>query len=1202
MNNGWPRRPESINKDTNNHTLFSQWYTNNIDTEIIKLDIPFKIRHSLDKLKSDLILIISNPLPNISYLDLILDDSHTNFLKELFEKDIIPNTITHLSVFGITLSQDIQKPSSITHLTIEQVNDYNNIPSTVQQTSLYRVTDENIESPIPLSTKNVLWLSNLPIQPKKIPIGVKRLYLKFDFNHQISKNCIPDTVDYIKLNAFSGPLSDIKFPSNLKTLILKSQFIQYIPDELPKTITHLDITLDPADLFHWLYENGSLPHTITHLKIRVTGQLQLKLIVPSSLLFLDIDSQFHKYITIMDQKDYYQHPETSCMISPTTIQLYQAKPLLLNLTNLSIKYGKKKDYDPKFNFSICPPTLTILKCPDQRFIPYGNMFTYIEYSIEPCIHKIVFKNSDKPISAANLPIQFNVKTTVFTPNIIDKVEELHIEAIEEVLYQYYEPEVPSKPNLNIDVKKLYLSFSAVLPGYVPSSVTNLDLDAFPKIYPGSIPDGVKVLTSRYGLEFDKPDLIPPSVQIFNCCQLNYQFIPPTVKEININLSNENLKYLIQTKKENTSFIKKIKSDIVNVSNGSFFKIWRNNYLKKLIFESKYPSYFIPTNADQVLKAQNRFRNITLGFTDINRFTMEMFPNHCLNIIGVEINFPYSTDLLLSILPRAITRLKINYVKNMKLPSWITHLELVQQQDFWLSHNQLKSTDIPSSVTHLCLWKFKKILQNMIPSTIKYLETDCTKFGKNSIPSGEISVKFKNICTNSYEFELGSKTVISKPTNQLVPHIFVWDKNQPLTQGIVPNNTRKLIFGDKFNQPIFENSIPTSVTEIIFGEDFDQPISSIYLAPSLTCISFGRGSTYLSFETLPSSVRYLYFYYHIGQRMDTIPQTIDHVCLYNTPSDFSPPPHIKHIQVKMILNNCITKETTTLSLSPSVSSIQIDGSFVLKDKIESIEQEISQFGQHVQINLLPGCFNSFLKPGSLISNIKSIEFDSSYNIPILPGSLPDSVTRVCFGSSFNQPFSPPPFLKILDLGLSFNQPIKLPNSLEQLCISKKFNQPFYIGFFPHNLKIIRFFCHIDKPFERFVFPDSIQEIHIYSSKNDIFPTIDSLATNLKILTCHYFYGLFDSLPCSIQELIITEPYLKANQISARDIPDSLSLTKLTIAENQPIVDLQYLPNSIKHLKLGKHHFKEKIPDTIETLEFSNENKFGFNYHFSKKQNK
>ena len=44
-------------------------------------------------------------------------------------------------------------------------------------------------------------------------------------------------------------------------------------------------------------------------------------------------------------------------------------------------------------------------------------------------------------------------------------------------------------------------------------------------------------------------------------------------------------------------------------------------------------------------------------------------------------------------------------------------------------------------------------------------------------------------------------------------VFIWEFNQPLTTGSIPDSVHTLTFGDNFNQPLTAGSIPDSIINI-----------------------------------------------------------------------------------------------------------------------------------------------------------------------------------------------------------------------------------------------------------------------------------------------------------------------------------------------------------------------------------------------------
>ncbi|KAF2068465.1 hypothetical protein CYY_010207, partial [Polysphondylium violaceum] len=170
-------------------------------------------------------------------------------------------------------------------------------------------------------------LSNIPIpNPIRgiIPKGVIGVhYQRIENNFPIRR--IPESVIYIKFDEFNKPLSEIKFPSNLKFLSLGrfSQFI-YRNIDIPPSVTHLEIvqhgnTIDnhmDHYAYHWLFCKGTLPRNVTHLKIidpPMTQTISTPILIPSSVKYLDFNNNnnigYYNF-QIIDQSEYYKESIT----------------------------------------------------------------------------------------------------------------------------------------------------------------------------------------------------------------------------------------------------------------------------------------------------------------------------------------------------------------------------------------------------------------------------------------------------------------------------------------------------------------------------------------------------------------------------------------------------------------------------------------------------------------------------------------------------------------------------------------------------------------------------------------------------------------------------------------------------------------------------------------------------------------------------
>jgi len=1114
---------------------------------------------------------------------------------------------------------------------------------------VFRVFDDDIEQPIPSTTKHLIWYSSQPIKPYQIPNGVKIITFGYSFNQSIQENCIPSSVEYIKFTGLNRSLSDIKFPSNLKRLYLGGQFNQFVYgiEELPNTLTHLQVYVHVNDRYHWINTIGNIPSHITHLKIISTcvdgdhDEINFLFILPSTIKYVDIANSTFPYVHMMDQQEYYKQPlvypikstyTTLKHIEITTDVLFHENyQLPSSLTSLYINNtDKESDEDIEsisFNESIIPPSVQILKCPNQLYVPLCNNFTYIEYSIQPHIKQIIFKSiNGKPISSSNIPTAFDIGTTEFIPPVVDKIDKLFIkESKQEVSNQLKKQKLePSYKLIHLDIRKLILDIGSIPVGYIPSSVEKL------KIYPnnslsvGSIPNGVKVLTllDANHLNLQDNNMIPPSVEILKCySEIDSYLIPSTIKVLKLQLNDSNLSIVsnnpIKSKHDQPEITPcNTYTHPTITSKSLFLQIWRNHFLKNMIFNFNYPTIFCPENVDQVIQAQQRFNNITLIFNYLKDLKKEMFPNNCKNIEGVILNLSPDEEeeiqfQLESILPHQIKRLKLNLdetdqdeaYEDLIIPNWITHLQL---------NKESIDISIPESVTHLSLFGFERIERDMIPSTVKHLVLDHVGLDQDSIPASVTSIYFTKFrmetidslptTVQRIEYTIASYHAydkieylssrlhdyeVKKPQQPIksTTKTLIWEHNQVIQEGDIPNSVTKIIFGHDFNQIILPNTIPHSVSEIYFGERFKQSFDNVCLPPSVTSISLWHYNS-SNYESLSPTIKYINFTNYYGGFNDlNLPSTVSHV---SVKMFVDVPSHIKHLK----FSNADIDQYFTLT--PSTHSIQIENGILFREddtksttkqnNSTTTDLQCKPLGKDIQVHLKSSNFNQFIQPRSLISNIKSIDFGCDFNQILLKDSIPDSVTKLVMNNLFRQPLSLPRYLKVLELGYHFNQPITLPDTLEHITIGSLFTQPITVGFFPKNIRIIHLNNEFDEELEVGVFPDSVEEIH-FDSFYDFEFEQGTLPSNLKVLSASYYENMFEFIPKSIQVLnLVTYSlgYTNDFSFSAKLLPQSL--TKLTLSFDHPIHDLQYLPPSIKYLKLGRY-FKGRIPKTVESLQLS-----------------
>ena len=87
-------------------------------------------------------------------------------------------------------------------------------------------------------------------------------------------------------------------------------------------------------------------------------------------------------------------------------------------------------------------------------------------------------------------------------------------------------------------------------------------------------------------------------------------------------------------------------------------------------------------------------------------------------------------------------------------------------------------------------------------------------------------------------------------------IFIWESNQSLIAGSIPDSVHTLRFGDNFNQPLTAGTIPDSVHTLTFGHNFDQPLTAGSIPDSVHTLTFGFYFNQPSFGTagsIPDSI-------------------------------------------------------------------------------------------------------------------------------------------------------------------------------------------------------------------------------------------------------------------------------------------------------------------------------------------------------------
>ncbi|KAM9963750.1 hypothetical protein ACTFIW_007001 [Dictyostelium discoideum] len=491
----------------------------------------------------------------------------------------------------------------------------------------------------------------------------------------------------------------------------------------------------------------------------------------------------------------------------------------------------------------------------------------------------------------------------------------------------------------------------------------------------------------------------------------------------------------------------------------FFKVWRNIYLKKIIFHH--------------LKLYNYINNYLNDFYSIDsifEFRRNFQPKGYLNSLVLNISdilngngiYDDHSELFDGILfdqflPKDITTLTIKYTRDTislgldepriqlelpPLPDQITKLNIfTMQMEYYQNIDNTKPLDISEwplkpnylmGKVNLRKLNFKKIPNidyNKINPPL-YISNSFNKIATISIgqiPMGIIDLRLPDNFNGNLESGCIPSTVLklkfgraydkplNKSTNLPIGLIeLTYHANHSIPLNCLPETLEILKLGENYNSPIIIGSLPKSLKSLKFGKSFNQPLKQIGCFPLN--------------ENLNTLI--------LGKNWDNI------------------------------VSNGVLPSSTLIHLNLGKAS-----DFRLKQTIYSSS-----------INM----FSKFYSDESLIqcNNLKTLIINN-FDKQILPNSLPNSIVTIKFKNFNNankpiQPFSLPSELEYIDFGNKFNQKIQ-PNSFSHL----------------KNLKIIKFGKSFNQPLENCIIPSTVNLIIFKNSKFNKSPPSPTTTTTLKL---------------------------------------------------------------------------------------------------------
>ncbi|KAF2068679.1 hypothetical protein CYY_009997 [Polysphondylium violaceum] len=1133
-----------------------------------------------------------------SVVHLVLVDSLYLDINVVYQGHWIPSSVTMVSVPSLPFVPVSLIPESVRYLRVlnqRRPIEIGMVPSTIEH--LYLCLERfppPLAHDLPNSINELVVYSLLPFEEINIrptftaPIHVLSKYvydrqvidkLKLHLNiksatfidTQVGAITLPPTLTalVIEKGINNNSLSALHpLPPQLKYLSLPSSYQHpiYQHQYLPTSTTHLELSLIVTSRYshftnNWLGRIGYLPRSITHIKINIlfgdddsrAGEDSLpsgmKIVLPSSIQAVCLvpdNNNYRHHITIIDSKDYYSTTPTPPkirdglkeLVVPFSFnQIIETNTLPTTLQSLSIL---NTNYKHPLNSDNIPTSLTSFTC---------NCYcVQLDLSAHESIKDLAIDVNSVIKYPPNLE-SLHLKRATTWGERDDYLNIVNKDLIKKVVLQSFDSDRLDQ-FLSLGLPSLeYLKSSSSLKSVVQASVQELDIS-----------------------------------DIYCTCQ---QHLLPTIKDIHLQLNPDILKAISLP----TASIGN--NDINYVSNqgpmvDSFFKLWRNVYMKSRILDSMYDTTKSTLRLNiktGTLDHMDRFKDYNIIIDHVNQFVPDLL--HFNKADQIDMEAIRAHDNLAQEIPKSIKRIKTDLVKGV-IPDWITHLSMrawkylrnvgvgeippsvtnltvsskfeEEEPDFskipssvrFLTLDRLKShqaRSIPASITHLTLVKQPIISldQIEIPETVAKIELKSLVFQTHPKDDPSYDIPFhvaRRLVNGVYYIYSKSKNRTAIPNN--TTHLFWLDGAQHIDNNdvAIPSSVHTLVLGEEFNAVIL--SLPSTITQMVFNGVF-KPVDAICFPPHIKYLRFSSASKVIEEHHLPKGLTHLVVDHYV--KIASLPQSVRHLQFLHNGYDGVIPPQVQRLKVESRFGTTYIPPTIKSFITSSYDKVTFDNTKSYQEFTQ--EKIILPFTTNANIHLhaLYG-FNTFIMPHSLGNNIKSISLGNQFNQVILPGTFPNSVEHFEFGNEFNQ---------------ALNKSL-LPPSLQTLALGRDFNQP------------------LDD-----LFPPTLTELSLNMTSMPSISSSTQFPPNLKKLAIPWYDGVLDVVPTTVNHLefnanVAQKGKDKANQVYLFPI-ESLPphITKLVLNDSMCIQGYNIIPPTIKSIKLC-HSIAPgtKIPNTIESV--------------------
>ncbi|KAF2069172.1 hypothetical protein CYY_009510 [Polysphondylium violaceum] len=915
-------------------------------------------------------------------------------------------------------------------------------------------------------------------------------------------------------------------PPQLKYLSLPYTYDQPIYQQhIPISLTHLElyVIIDQNNHFtnDWLCSKGYLPPSITHLKINfyfegddrdINDNVRIETKEEEEI---NVDKEFNNdqddkiidnnnnhpfkkikidqnggdqdlLLTKQDEDNeevYFPLPSSLKILIPSSIQSVCFSFNNKSSISLALKCGTVLDKDDYYSTTPTPPK--IRQGLKELVLPESFNYHIHNSTLPSTLQSLSINNPhyNNPLNSNNLPLSL----TSFKCNSINfKLDLSLFESIKE-LKVYADGITHYPPNVEaLELRSPYLErgFQFKFNKNLIKSLVYSSHPGNPTYERGLFNELINTLPNVQYLSSESLDFkVPASVKELKC--LDPFFINtdvPLISSLPLETLHLDLGYYLKnhlpTQDNHQRCEKIINSHIPNQQPmlDTFFKIWRNIYLKPLVLEALY----------DLTKSLLRFDSETGTLEHIDKFKQyKILVDDRTQLGPALLKFDKADEIyifngtntnLSSFISKSIKKLRCNFTKG--IPDWITHLNL---GDIRLSDHEvveippsvtnltIDTNDekyigkIPSTVRYLTLKKLKNNLSHCIPPSVTHLYLANTAFNsinKTDIPSTVQRIEFKKLLyqKDKGEYDIpsfissrlvnGVFYICSKSKNRItIPsnttHLF-WLDDQYIDNdynGInIPPSVHTLVLDETFNSAIL--SLPPTITQMIFQGFFQQPLGSISFPPALKYLSIHQFYNDIQEQYLPNGLTHLSF--GTIYKIISLPQSVNHLEFISI-SNFPLRPMVKHVRFQ------------SSDQQITIKSFNSPDRYIRFKKFT--DKPVSSLNSDSTSVHLYSCkrFNSFIVPHTLGNNIKSITFGDSFNQVLLKGAIPNSVEKLVFGEIFNHKLNKsilPTSLMTLVLGSDFNQDLNdnLPSSLTELMLNTKSKPSFTSSsHFPSNLK-------------------------------------------------------------------------------------------------------------------------------------------------------